>query len=97
MNEYNVALECYQAFVHLWHGAASKNPLENGEAPSHNHVIADVLHDAGGLARHQRQQDGSCGADVEPCLSAFAPSNNQMQRCEKRGTLFTFVEVPEEE
>lgn len=62
-------------FVYLWHGATSENPLEDGEAPSHNHVIADVLHDAGGLARHQRQQDGSCGEDRKPCLSAFASLN----------------------
>lgn len=43
--------------VYLWHSAASKNPFENGEAASNNHVVADVLHDASGLASHQSEQD----------------------------------------
>lgn len=52
--------------MYLWHGAASKNPFENGKAASHNHVIADVLHDASGLASHQGQQDGGWKENKKP-------------------------------
>ena len=44
---------------YLRHGAAAEDPLQDGQAAAHDDVVADVLHDAGCLSRHQGQQDGS--------------------------------------
>lgn len=52
-------LETRVTVAHLWHSAASKYSFEDGQAASDNHVVADVLHDASGLAGHQSEQDGS--------------------------------------
>lgn len=46
--------------LYLRNGAASKYSFKDGEAASDDDVVADVLHDAGGLAGHEREQDGSC-------------------------------------
>lgn len=43
--------------MYLWHSAASKYSFENGQAASDDHVVADVLHDAGGLPGHQSEKD----------------------------------------
>ncbi len=45
----------------LWYGTASKYSFENGQAASDNHIIADVLHDAGRLTSHQSEQDRGWG------------------------------------
>lgn len=57
--------------VYLWHSAASKNPFENGEAASNDHVVTDVLHDASGLASHQSKQDWGWRNDRSPYLLVF--------------------------
>lgn len=57
--------------VYLWHSAASKNPFENGEAASNDHVVADVLHDASGLASHQSEQDRGWRNGRRPYLLVF--------------------------
>lgn len=47
--------------VYLRHGAASKYSFEDGEAATDDNIVADVLHDASGLAGHQGEQDRRCG------------------------------------
>ena len=46
---------------YLRHCTAAEDALQDGQAAAHDDVVADVLHDARRLPRHQGQQDGSWG------------------------------------
>lgn len=41
----------------LWHRCVPEYPLEHGNATTHNHVIAHILHDGRTLTSHQSEKD----------------------------------------
>ena len=45
-------------FTHLRHSVDPKDALHNDQAPAHDDVIADILHDGGGLPGDEGQQHG---------------------------------------